>query len=313
MRKLIIILVAYVLVISVCILPALAHSGGTDSRGGHYNRSTGEYHYHHGYPEHDHYDMDGDGSVDCPYDFDDKTGSGSSSSALSSSYTTGYSSGYDRGEKAGYESGYKDGEKEMKAVMEEKLQSEVNEAKRDAYLVSLVLGVPSVYFITDFITFRKFKKRESELVSQINKLSEELRTVKSASNYRKTTAASPVAPALRSTPNSKTVYISKSGKKYHYKYRCGNATTAVSLDDLPAGFEPCRNCTPKGTSKRATNSKSSFISRVDYQNGNLILEFTTGGKYSYYNVPESLYKEMLSAPSMGKFYHERIKDQYPYI
>lgn len=32
---------------------AYAHSGRTDSKGGHYNRSTGEYHYHHGKPAHD--------------------------------------------------------------------------------------------------------------------------------------------------------------------------------------------------------------------------------------------------------------------
>ena len=46
-------------------ITVLAHSGGTDSRGGHYDRDTGEYHYHHGYPPHDHYDIDGDGDIDC--------------------------------------------------------------------------------------------------------------------------------------------------------------------------------------------------------------------------------------------------------
>lgn len=50
-----------------------AHSGRTDSNGGHYNHSTGEYHYHHGYSAHQHYDMDGDGAIDCPYEFKDKT------------------------------------------------------------------------------------------------------------------------------------------------------------------------------------------------------------------------------------------------
>ena len=50
-----------------------AHPGRTDSYGGHTNHSTGEYHYHHGYPEHDHYDMDRDGDIDCPYDFRDNT------------------------------------------------------------------------------------------------------------------------------------------------------------------------------------------------------------------------------------------------
>lgn len=33
---------------------ASAHSGGTDRAGGHYNRRTGEYHFHHGHPPHDH-------------------------------------------------------------------------------------------------------------------------------------------------------------------------------------------------------------------------------------------------------------------
>lgn len=49
------------------------HQGRTDSNGGHYNHTTGEYHYHHGYPAHDHYDMNGDGAVDCPYYFKDNT------------------------------------------------------------------------------------------------------------------------------------------------------------------------------------------------------------------------------------------------
>lgn len=50
-----------------------AHSGRTDSNGGHYDHSTGKYHYHHGYSAHQHYDMDGDGVKDCPHDFEDKT------------------------------------------------------------------------------------------------------------------------------------------------------------------------------------------------------------------------------------------------
>ena len=35
-------------------LPVYAHSGRTDSKGGHINYSTGEYHYHHGYSAHQH-------------------------------------------------------------------------------------------------------------------------------------------------------------------------------------------------------------------------------------------------------------------
>lgn len=63
-------------------LAAYAHGGGTDGNGGHYDRSTGEYHYHHGYPAHQHTD-----GV-CPYDFDDKTGENSGSSGSGSSGAT---------------------------------------------------------------------------------------------------------------------------------------------------------------------------------------------------------------------------------
>ena len=64
------------------VLSASAHSGGTDSQGGHTDHSTGGYHWHHGYSAHQHTDKDGDGDLDCPYDFVDRTEerSGSSSS-----------------------------------------------------------------------------------------------------------------------------------------------------------------------------------------------------------------------------------------
>ena len=48
----------------LCLIFALsvsAHSGRTDSKGGHYNHTTNEYHYHHGYPEHQHI------NGECPY------------------------------------------------------------------------------------------------------------------------------------------------------------------------------------------------------------------------------------------------------
>lgn len=64
------ILISFIIVLSPS---ASAHSGGTDSQGGHYNQSTGEYHFHHGYPAHQH-----DNGV-CPYDFEDRSESKSSS------------------------------------------------------------------------------------------------------------------------------------------------------------------------------------------------------------------------------------------
>ena len=58
-------------------IPAAAHSGGTDKYGGLIDHSTGEYHYHHGYPAHQH-----DGGV-CPYNYVDKSGSTSGNNGSS--------------------------------------------------------------------------------------------------------------------------------------------------------------------------------------------------------------------------------------
>ena len=73
MKKKIITISVIALMLTSIPLGVKAHPGRTDSKGGHTNHSTGEYHYHHGYSAHNHYDMDGDGTIDCPYDFDDKT------------------------------------------------------------------------------------------------------------------------------------------------------------------------------------------------------------------------------------------------
>lgn len=75
-------LISFCIVIFFIITLAIAvsaHSGGTDADGGHYNHSTGEYHYHHGFPAHSH-------SGGCPYDYNDKTGSTSGSSSDNKTY-----------------------------------------------------------------------------------------------------------------------------------------------------------------------------------------------------------------------------------
>lgn len=81
-------LAVFIALVGLLIVPALAHPGGTDYKGGHTDHSTGEYHYHHGYSAHDHVD-----GV-CPYDFDDKTGedSGSWGGGVAYASTTSYKS-----------------------------------------------------------------------------------------------------------------------------------------------------------------------------------------------------------------------------
>ena len=72
--------------LALLMLPAsaCAHPGKTDKNGGHYDYSTGEYHYHHGYPAHDH------PNGICPYDYDDKTNHDSKETGLSLRFTPDY-------------------------------------------------------------------------------------------------------------------------------------------------------------------------------------------------------------------------------
>lgn len=62
----------FIILIILLTCPVSAHSGGTDSRGGH--NSPSGYHYHHGYPAHQH-----ENGV-CPYNYSDKTNHNSQSS-----------------------------------------------------------------------------------------------------------------------------------------------------------------------------------------------------------------------------------------
>lgn len=65
------VLIVSILMLSLTLV-VYAHSGRTDSSGGHIDKSTGKYHYHHGYPAHSHYDINGDGFKDCPYTYTKK-------------------------------------------------------------------------------------------------------------------------------------------------------------------------------------------------------------------------------------------------
>lgn len=71
-------------------LSVFAHPGRTDANGGHYDHSTGEYHYHNGSSA----GKSSSGSASTKsYDYDDD-------------YSKGYSAGYTEGDKCGYVDGY---------------------------------------------------------------------------------------------------------------------------------------------------------------------------------------------------------------
>ena len=57
-----------------------------------------------------------------------------------------------------------------------------------------------------------------------------------------------------------------------------------------------------------------MIARFSYDTRVHVLEiqFTHGRIYEYYDVPESVFQEMITAPSKGRFYLENIKDDYAF-
>lgn len=58
--------------------------------------------------------------------------------------------------------------------------------------------------------------------------------------------------------------------------------------------------------------KSSNISTVGYdkESKELEVEFTSGGVYSFKDVPKEKYEEMIKAPSAGRYFLAEIKGRY---
>jgi hypothetical protein len=44
----------------------------------------------------------------------------------------------------------------------------------------------------------------------------------------------------------------------------------------------------------------------------LMVRFSNGGVYSYYNIPVKLFQKMRNSYSIGKFYNRNIKNRYDF-
>ena len=60
--------------------------------------------------------------------------------------------------------------------------------------------------------------------------------------------------------------------------------------------------------------ESSNLASVGYDTDNKILEieFNHGGVYQYFDVPQDVHDELMSADSHGKYFVHNIKDEYEY-
>lgn len=61
-------------------------------------------------------------------------------------------------------------------------------------------------------------------------------------------------------------------------------------------------------------SESSAIARFGYDGASqeLMVEFKHGAAYNYFDVPESVFEQMKTAPSKGRFFSDNINGQYHY-
>ena len=61
-------------------------------------------------------------------------------------------------------------------------------------------------------------------------------------------------------------------------------------------------------------ASSSNINSIGYdkQSATLEVEFTSGDVYRYFDVPEHLYQQLMSAVSKGQFLNDYIRHSYRY-
>lgn len=222
--KILILFVGIALLCSASLV--FAHPGKTDSKGGHYNRSTGEYHYHHGYSQHQH--IDGE----CPYDFDDKTNHDSSTGLNSKNTTLNVTDVYDIPIPT----------------------PEPNNSENSNLLViglSVILGGGTAYAIISGAKISKSPKT-SAVPEKDNKQEYEyyfkLYSFYDPLNFVTLPKGEYIRNGLpvtsdKGTYGKYTVYISNAGNKYHQNINCVNAKMMKKhVYSVLSTHTPCRKC-----------------------------------------------------------------------
>lgn len=234
MKRFLAFLLAFLLLLSPTVL---AHSGRTDANGGHYYRSTGEYHYHHGYPAHQHYDMDGDGIIDCPYDFDDQTGRNSGGSSSGSKKSSSRST---------YVPPTPTPTPKKKGITVPPMLVLGICAIPIGATVLIVICAP-IYALVDRIVKKRQEKKEKAEYTALyaGKAITDLVDIPRGSSIG--------ADGLpRSGGGGKwgalyTFYVTETGKTYHRKYGCSHARLARNAYNIRADtrLRPCQRCKPE--------------------------------------------------------------------
>lgn len=206
------------IVLILCVPSVSAHSGKTDSQGGH--NSPSGYHYHHGYPAHQHI------NGTCPYDFDDKTNhksSGSNKTKKSSDKFT---------------------------ATDTKTSSSSDNIGIISLIVILIcflgpLLAGFVLIIKDKIDNIKDKKEYPKIQAELKKTYNGKIASEIFDFPKKCQINDKGKPIIDGeVAENIFVYISSNGKKYHTG-QCRYGRIKISILKLPYGYQPCGICRPK--------------------------------------------------------------------
>lgn len=293
MRKFVRSLVLVPLLALACLSVVFAHPGKTDADGGHYNRSTGEYHYHHGYPEHQH------PNGECPYDFDDQTGinSGSSSTGSSSNLPP-----------------------VRRSYSSEKSANTSSESDVMATLVSIVVPALVFIFILKALFSHPRKPKEPPKPSQPS-----TRTICIPPSVKAPPPAPPDRPKPIPIAPPDPPPIPESEPKPTVKVDTiphkelppapAHETKPGAAPDAPSRLDLSDRITIgyKGQSVTLYGVPSSFISHIGYVRKDKLLFVRMNSScrvYIYFNVPYLMCSGFVRAESIGSFYNNNIKDAF---
>lgn len=229
---------AVLFLLLLCIpLSASAHRGRTDSSGGHYDRSTGEYHYHHGYEAHQH------PNGVCPYDYDDQTNHSSGSSSSSSSSANPYRSEDSSRVNKTYSTSSSSKKNSGKTT---KKPSPAPAPESTFDWRPLLWGALAVSALVILYKLAAFLKKRHTYKQQYGGFSaRELAHVPKDVDFDENDLPhTRGALDYSDQPDEFTVYRSPHGGAYHRKGCHPAATKAVNLAALPPELIPCRRCNP---------------------------------------------------------------------
>ena len=64
--------------------------------------------------------------------------------------------------------------------------------------------------------------------------------------------------------------------------------------------------------RMAVQSREIAIIGYEAESETLEIVFRRGGVYRYQGVPDKVFRELMTAPSQGTYFAEKVKQKYPY-